>query len=134
MLTTLFNCNSVGLRLAPLDAAMCPKLHADNIPVRLVSTYLGEGTQWLPQERLISANALQPNASNTRGKHKLKHKLATSLGNVKYRESDIMQMSSFDVGLFKGKAWPEQEESAALHRSCPVLEGAKRVLLTLDPM
>jgi hypothetical protein len=132
MLTTLFNCDSVGLRLAPLDAAMCPKLHADNIPVRLVSTYLGEGTQWLPQERLVSANALQPNASNTLGTHK--HKLATSLGNVNYRESDIMQMSSFDVGLLKGKAWPEQEESAALHRSCPVSQGAKRVLLTLDPM
>lgn len=132
MLTTLFNCDSVGLRLAPLDAAMCPKLHADNIPVRLVNTYIGEGTQWLPTEHLIKANALQP--ISVSANEESKSKAATSLGNIQYRESDIMQMSSFDVGLLKGKAWPEHEECAALHRSCPVSAGAKRVLLTLDPM
>ncbi|WP_408011889.1 DUF1826 domain-containing protein [Saccharobesus litoralis] len=50
MLTCLFGCNSVGLRLAPLSSAMCPSFHKDNIPVRLVNTYLGQGTEWLPLE------------------------------------------------------------------------------------
>ena len=48
LITCLFNCDSVGLRLAPLQKAMCPKFHVDNIPVRLVNTYLGPGTEWLP--------------------------------------------------------------------------------------
>ena len=45
MLTTLFHCDSVGVRLVPLSSTMCPSFHVDNIPVRLVSTYLGEGTE-----------------------------------------------------------------------------------------
>lgn len=52
MLTCLFDCDSVGLRIAPLTSAMCPRFHVDNIPVRLVSTYLGDGTEWLPIEAM----------------------------------------------------------------------------------
>ena len=48
LITCLFHCENVGLRLTPLQKAMCPKFHVDNIPVRLVNTYLGEGTEWLP--------------------------------------------------------------------------------------
>ena len=38
MLTCLFDCDAVGLRLSPMDKAMCPRFHTDNIPVRLVTT------------------------------------------------------------------------------------------------
>ena len=54
MLTTLFDCDSVGVRLVPLSSAMCPSFHVDNIPVRLVNTYLGEGTEWLPKESVVT--------------------------------------------------------------------------------
>ena len=43
-------------------------------------------------------------------------------------------MQAFDVGLLKGSAWEGQEHMAAIHKSCPVAENEKRVLLTLDPM
>jgi len=122
MLTTLFDCDSVGVRLVPLQSAMCPSFHVDNIPVRLVNTYLGEGTQWLPQESVIRSPI-----GDIQGTAK------TRLGQL-YKEDSVKQMQAFDVGLLKGKAWQGHEELAAVHRSCKVEPNEKRVLLTLDPM
>jgi hypothetical protein len=123
MLTCLFDCDSVGLRLAPLTSAMCPSFHVDNIPVRLVNTYIGSGTEWLPLE------ALYENPSEDTAGQLSKTKFGTS-----YNKSHIQQMKHFDVGLLKGKAWQQHEQMAAIHRSCQLQENEKRVLLTLDPM
>jgi hypothetical protein len=123
MLTCLFGCDSVGLRIAPLSKAMCPKLHTDNIPVRLVSTYLGPGTQWLPLE-VLEEEQLAPADTKSLGQYKGRY----------YQESHIQQLNSFDVALLKGSAWENQEHMAAVHRSCPISENDKRVLLSLDPM
>jgi hypothetical protein len=49
MLTCLLDCQQVGMRLTVLDRAMCPKFHRDNLQVRLVTTYKGPGTEWLPE-------------------------------------------------------------------------------------
>ncbi len=62
MLTCLFDCDSVGLRLTPLQKAMCPKFHVDNIPVRLVSTYIGPGTEWLAANATDDAHIMQMTA------------------------------------------------------------------------
>lgn len=124
MLTCLFNCDTVGLRLAPLSSAMCPSFHTDNIPVRLVCTYLGPGTQWLPQEairrRAVGAGK-QDKADN-------------SHSSMLYDEKHVQQMAMFDAGLLKGRAWENQEAMAAVHRSCALAADQQRVLLTLDPM
>lgn len=122
MLTCLFDCDNVGLRLAPLKSAMCPRFHYDNIPVRLVNTYVGMGTQWLPVE------AVQAPSHNSKGD------VSKINAGVYYDKNHIQQMNTFDVGLLKGKAWPQQEQMAALHRSCQLSKDEKRVLLTLDPM
>ncbi|WP_334020430.1 DUF1826 domain-containing protein [Alteromonas sp. S015] len=127
MLTTLFDCESVGVRLVPLSSAMCPSFHVDNIPVRLVNTYLGEGTEWLPKESVVTSPLIDLNGANTQGLTK------NRLGQC-YQESSVRQMNAFDVGLLKGKSWQGHEEFAAVHRSCKVIPGTHRVLLTLDPM
>ena len=112
MLTCLFDCDSVGLRFVVMDKPMCPKFHYDNIPVRLVCTYLGEGTQWLPRE----------------------------LGNrdtitkLDIEQSMIAQSSAYDVSLLKGEAWSETPHQGAIHRSSPMAQGQIRALLTLDPL
>lgn len=122
MLTCLFNCNHVGLRLAALSTAMCPKFHVDNIPVRLVNTYVGPGTEWLPLE------AIEESPSDEWDEH---GKLASG---GYYNKHHVQQMNTFDVGLLKGKAWSEHGDMAAIHRSCQLTKDSKRVLLTLDPM
>lgn len=128
MLTTLFDCEHVGVRLVPLNSAMCPRFHVDNIPVRLVSTYLGSGTQWLPQE---SASELLPKNTSASPRQS---RLGQAHNDNSNQEKHIRQMNTFDVGLLKGKAWQGHEDFAAVHRSCAVNQGDKRVLLTLDPM
>lgn len=123
MLTCLFNCNSVGLRLVPLDSAMCPKFHTDNIPVRLVNTYLGPGTQWLP----AGSDKDQYNQSGQAGEEDI-------LNSRQKDASAIQQLNAYEVALLKGSAWDNQEQMACIHRSCQVKEHQQRVLLTLDPM
>ena len=123
MLTCLFDCDSVGLRLAPLTSAMCPRFHIDNIPVRLVTTYLGAGTEWLPMEYV----AHEP-PQDTDLVYSKMH------AGYYFSEAHVRQMKAFEVGLLKGKAWPLHEDVAAIHRSCAVKNDEKRVLLTLDPL
>ncbi len=36
------------IRLDVTDEAMCPKFHRDNVPARLICTYRGSGTQYVP--------------------------------------------------------------------------------------
>ena len=122
MLTCLFDCDAVGLRLVPLTSAMCPRFHVDKIPVRLVNTYLGAGTQWLPLEAL---NDTPPDDKQPFSQ--------TRMGQF-YQNEQVQQMNAFDVGLLKGAAWEQHEHLAAVHRSCALEQNEKRVLLTLDPM
>ena len=98
MLTCLFDCDSVGLRLVPLKSAMCPKFHVDNIPVRLVNTYLGSGTEWLPLEAVKQTPLdLKQGAANK------------ASSRYEYNPEHIQQMKAFDVGLLKGKAWTSRK-------------------------
>ena len=48
MFCCLFDLQRVGLKLTVLDHVMCPRFHADQVPCRLVTTYQGEATEWLP--------------------------------------------------------------------------------------
>lgn len=112
MLTCLFDCDSVGLRLVVMDSPMCPKFHYDNIPVRLVCTYLGEGTQWLPRE-----------LGNR-----------DDIANKVIDKSEIGQSSAYDVSLLKGEAWSDTPHQGVIHRSSPMQSGQIRALLTLDPL
>ena len=118
MMCCIFDCKSVGLRLITLDHAMCPKFHTDKISGRLICTYMGEGTQWLPnaaEDDFESLN-LPKTHSQMEGKH------------------SIFSAKQGDVLLLKGDAWPKNEGKGAIHRSPSNSLIQKRVLLTLDPM
>ncbi|MFT4927561.1 MAG: hypothetical protein ACI8WB_003672 [Phenylobacterium sp.] len=123
MLTCLFDCQDVGLRLAPMSSAMCPRFHIDNIPVRLVCTYLGDGTQWLPDE-VVNHSKLGHGANG----------LPDHESGLYCEPTAVQQLKAFDVALLKGSAWDDDVTKAVVHRSCPIENGQTRVLLTLDPM
>ena len=48
MMACLFGVSGVGVRVTALEKPMCPRFHVDRIPVRLLCTYGGPGSQWLP--------------------------------------------------------------------------------------
>jgi hypothetical protein len=43
----LLDAKRIGLRLRVLDKAMCPRFHVDHVPLRLITSYAGVGSQWL---------------------------------------------------------------------------------------
>lgn len=108
MYQCLFEPEQIGVRLATLQRAMCPKFHVDFLPARMVTCFSGAGTQWLPE----------PEHGEQR---------------IPDTEPDSFeQISTGDVALLKGDGWFENEGFGVVHRSPPVAEGETRMFLSLD--
>lgn len=94
LFSTLFELEKVGLRIAVLSAAMCPRFHTDHVPCRLVCTYGNPGTQWLPEEALDRSKL---------GIGSVGRDDAES--GIYDQESSIRQLAAGHVGLLKGEVW-----------------------------
>lgn len=114
----LFDTDTVGLRLRRLESAMCPRFHCDKLPVRLVTTYHGLGSEWLPEW-----------AVNRQGLG------APGLGkpDIISDPSAVQRLGVGDLALLKGSGWIGNEEHGLVHRSPNPPAGSRRLLLTLDP-
>ena len=118
----LFERKNVGLRLCTLDKAMCPRFHVDRVPVRLICSYGGIGTEWLPEYALN------------------RKKLGIGGCGMPDKESGLItdptairQMPAYAVGLMKGDNWEGNEGRGLVHRSpTPTSIQPRRLLLTLD--
>ena len=109
----LLGAKRVGLRLRALDKAMCPRFHVDHVPVRLITTYAGIGSQWLEEGVMERRQLGQPQAEPTR----------TAL---------IQQINAGEVALLKGEKWQGNEGAGLIHRSPALAPGERRLILTLD--
>ena len=114
----LFDVEAVGIRMRLLDGAMCPRFHCDNLPVRLVTTYSGPGSEWLPERAVNRAGLGKPEPGKPE---------------VVRDASAIRQLAEGDVCLLKGSGWVGNEDHGIVHRSPVVVAGQKRLLLTIDP-
>lgn len=111
----LLDARSVGLRLRVLDGAMCPRFHVDRVPLRLITSYAGPGSQWLRE----GAVARQP------------------LGGAQAFAGEgaaaaVEQIACGHVALLKGERWIGNEGRGLVHRSPALPAGERRLLLTLD--
>lgn len=94
------------LRLEVVRTDSCRKFHADFVSARLITTYVGKGTDWLEDADVTRVAA----------------------GHQPHR---INRLNPFDVGLFKGKLATDRP---AIHRSPPIEDSAAaRLLLVLNP-
>jgi Protein of unknown function (DUF1826) len=121
MFCYLFDSERAGLRLTALDKAMCPKFHIDRVTCRLITTYQGAATEWLPHS-VIDRSKLSHGSD---GKPDETSGLIANL-------EDIQQLRSGDVALLKGELWDGNEGAGLVHRSPALTMGEKRLLLTLD--
>ena len=121
MFCCLFGLTRAGLRLTALDRAMCPKFHVDRVPCRLVTTYRGSATQWLPHQ-VVDRTKL---GRGSKG-------LSDSESGLYPSQNDIQQLTVGDVALLKGESWAGNENAGLVHRSPAVASGEHRLLLTLD--
>ncbi|MGB7401613.1 MAG: DUF1826 domain-containing protein [Arcobacter sp.] len=121
MFCYLFEIKQAGIRLKVLDRAMCPKFHVDKVPCRLVTTYQGMATEWLPHE-LVDQTKLGWSCNG----------LPDSESGLYQSENDIQQLDCGDVALLKGTLWEGNENAGLVHRSPGLLANEKRLILTLD--
>ena len=117
----LFNVNSVWLRLDAIDKPMCPRFHADYLKCRLVSTYKGPATQWIPHN-LVNHSKL---GSGNEGK-------SDKESGLFLKDEDIMQLNVGDIGLLKGEAWEGNQGGGIVHRSPHSEDSKQRLYMTID--
>ena len=121
MFCCLFDLKRAGLRLAILNTAMCPRFHVDKVPCRLVTTYHGLATEWLPNHALNRAKL--GHGSNGR---------PDSVSGLYARETSVQQLTCGDVALLKGERWAGNEKTGLVHRSPTLLSDERRLFLSLD--
>ena len=121
MFICLFEANTIGFRLSTLDKAMCPRFHVDRVPCRLVTTFVGPGSQWLEHD----------NTDRTMLGHK--SGALTDENSGLYRTAqDIQTLETGDVAILKGELWHGNENAGIVHRSPQVSSSQARVVMTLD--
>lgn len=108
-LATLFaktmRLDRLEVRLERITGNACWRFHADDVAVRLITTFVGQGTQWLDQEAAASLAV---------GATPIPHQLGTGA-----------------VGLFKGRVLAPV--TPIVHRSPPIDgTGDERLLLVID--
>ena len=119
----LFELETVGFRLTPIQTTMCPRFHVDKVQCRLVTTYAGSGPECLDNNQRIRKQLLSQSLSET--------EVPTEL---------IQSLNEQEIGLLKGERWNETESFGVIHRSPPASQSAAltenhsqaRLLLTLD--
>ena len=121
MFCVLFELPRVGFRLTALQGQMCPKFHMERVPCRLITTYVGIATEWLPNDKADRSKlgAVTPGIENRQG-------------GLYKQDRDIAQLNTGDVALFKGEAWEGNEGFGVVHRSPSVPDNTHRLLLTVD--
>lgn len=123
VLTELTGCELVGVRLARLEAAMCPRFHVDKVTVRVVSTFAGHGTEYLAEEdvdRRWLGHAARGVSDETSG--------------LMRPGARVRRAEAADVVLLKGEAWPKNAGRGAVHRSPAASAASPRLVMTLDPL
>ena len=118
MFCLLFGVKQVGLRLTALDRAMCPRFHTDNVRCRLICTYQGMATEWLPHH-LVNRGKLG------RGNNGLADEKSGLFQNI----NDIQQLQAGHVALLKGELWKDNEKRGV---STSFAAGAQRRKSTIN--
>lgn len=106
---------TVHARLEALTDAGCRMFHADAVDLRLLCTFAGAGTEWVPENGVV------------RGRLRRGDNAAA----VPDRQH-VRRLAPFTVGVFKGDAFPGNAGRGIVHRSSPGSARAPRLLLCLD--
>jgi hypothetical protein len=96
------------LRLELVTGNACQKFHADYVPLRLITSYAGPGSQWMSN---ADAAALAAGAA--------------------IEQLDVRQLLAGEVALFKGRLLTA---TPIIHRSPPIAgTGTRRLVLVINP-
>jgi hypothetical protein len=112
----------VDVSLAVVRDDACRKFHVDRRHARMLCTYAGPGTHWVPNHAVDRA-ALADDRLD----------VARANAAIVPDPREIRSMPSPWVALLKGAAWPGNEQHGLVHRSPPLAAtGLCRLVLTAD--
>lgn len=109
------NAKEVFVKIEPVADDMCRLFHVDTNLLRMLCTYVGEGTLWLPNDK-VERNFLGEGCNE----------------DIVLDPRAILQTPKLDVLILKGERWPLNLIGGAVHRSPPLKDGDKRLLLKVD--
>lgn len=112
---------TIRATLATLDHDGCRKFHVDWVELRLLCTYVGPGTQWLPNH--VARRAL---ITGKDGRSLEEFNEAMCPGGA-----GLLRAGVGDVVVLKGEAYPGNRGNGVIHRS-PPRQAQRRLLLKLD--
>lgn len=116
VIAELTGCEQIGVRLQRVEVAMCPRLHVDKVVVRLVSAFVGRGTEFVAERRSEIQRGHSPET------------LTDARGSV------VEHAEPGDLVFLKGEAWPGNKGHGAVHRSPTATREQPRLVLTLDAL
>jgi hypothetical protein len=103
--------------LSTVNTNMCRRFHTDINDLRLLCTYSGQGTLWIPEE-FVNREAL-----NSCGDNEC----------ILRDASQVQQVPTGSVAILKGAIYPKEGTKACVHRSPSIEEsGERRLLLRID--
>lgn len=110
MFAQLTGAQRLCLRLDVVEDDACRKFHVDNVLYRLVTTYRGPGTEWVPP-----------------------HALATARQNSPISSDQIRQLDRGWVAIMRGSRDATAGRPGVLHRSPPIEgKGIARLFLAIN--
>lgn len=116
-------CAAVRIRLTKVADDGCAAFHVDTLPLRLICTYAGQGTQWADE------TDVRRNELGMRGRS-----VAEANATIVPDPARIRTMPTGAVAIMKGRLWPSLLHTGLVHRSHPVCCGEHaRLRLAIDP-
>lgn len=103
----------VHARLEAMAGPACRLVHADHVGLRLLCTYAGPGTEWVP-DGAVDRRRLGNNAAAVTDR------------------AAIRRLPRFAVALLKGEAWRRNAGRGVAHRSPEASAARPRLLLCID--
>lgn len=114
LFSDLTGATQIDLLLQAIEGDSCRKFHADAGRLRLLCTYLGPATQWVPNKAV---------RWNERG------------AVLDVDEAQVQSLARFEVGVLKGRLLAAPDRPPAVHRSPPIAgTGTTRLLLCIDEL
>lgn len=119
---TLLGRKHVHARFGLLRGDSCRKFHADHVTLRMLCTYAGPGTEWIPDSDLVRENLGRVDVD------------IPTANRLVLRCPDAVQHCPVgDVIVLKGHLYDGNRGQGAVHRSPPIAaQGLSRLVLTLD--
>ena len=119
LMTSLLAVTELRIKLRLLEETMCPRFHCDNVTVRLVTSWLGPGSEWLPEHALDRRGLGAPSPDKPA---------------IVVDSTAIERLGTGDVALIKGSAWQGEGCGGLVHRSPGLAPGQRRLMMSIDPL